>query len=171
MVLLRKRFPQNANLQTAAELGVKRTIEKEIMNKEIEIWNILHDGVLTAFPNKDKSLLTIFVHIPYLRKRIEPVGVCFVLKLSGVKSCRFFDFDGKEEDFNESLNAMGIEILSAGSIGNTAMPVEIQTSLGTIILEYENIGLFLESGNEVSLETIAKASTEYWQEWSKKTKA
>ena len=141
------------------------------MNKEIEIWNLLHDGVLTAFRVENESLLTIFVHIPYLRKRIEPIGVCFVLKLSGVKSYKFFDFDGKEEELNESLNAMGMEILSAGSIGPEAMPVEIQTSLGTIILEYENIGLYLESGNEVSFETIAKASTEYWQEWSQKTKA
>jgi len=141
------------------------------MNKEIEIWNLLHDGVLTAFPGENESLLTIFVHIPYLRKRIEPIGVCFVLKLSGVKSHKFFGFDGKEEELNESLNAMGMEILSAGSIGPEAMPVEIQTSLGTIILEYENIGLYLESGNEVSFETIAKASTEYWQEWSQKTKA
>jgi len=140
------------------------------MNKEIEIWNILHDGVLTVFPSENEALLTIFVHIPYLRKRIEPIGVCFVLKLSGVKSYKFFDFDGKEEELNESLNAMGIEILSASSIG-AAMPVEIQTSLGTIVFEYENIGLYLESGNEVSFEAIEKASTEYWQEWSEKTKA
>lgn len=141
------------------------------MNKEIEIWNILHDGVLTAFPSENKSLLTIFVHIPYLRRRIEPAGVCFVLKLSGVKSCKFFDIERKEEEFNESLNAMGIEILSAASISSDYMPVEIQTSLGTISMEYEKIGLYLESGNEVNFETIEKASTEYWQEWSKKVKA
>ena len=44
---------------------------------------MLHDGrSLLASQTSDK--LTLFVNIPYLRRRFEPIGDSFVLKLNGL---------------------------------------------------------------------------------------
>ena len=51
------------------------------MDKRIEIWNILHDGEITAIEGEDSDTLTMFVSIPYLRRRLKPIGDSFVLTM------------------------------------------------------------------------------------------
>jgi hypothetical protein len=48
------------------------------MDPRIAIWNILHDGEITAV-SEDVGTLTMFVSIPYLRRRLTPLGDSFVL--------------------------------------------------------------------------------------------
>ena len=138
------------------------------MKEEIEIWNLLHDGLLSLFIEYNSTAITAFVHIPYVRRRIEPVGVCFILKLSGVKSCTFKDFDGNEESITKIFNSNSPDILGVES---KEMPITISTTFGNLTLDYENINAYLESGHEIDYKTISKACSEYWEEWSIKSKA
>ncbi|RYG00316.1 MAG: hypothetical protein EOO07_35610 [Chitinophagaceae bacterium] len=138
------------------------------MNQEIEIWNVLHDGIISIFSEVNESTLTVFVHIPYIRRKIEPAGVSFVLKLFGVKTCIAQDFDGNEESISENYDANRPEILNTES---KSMPVILHTSIGNLVLEYEGIKYFLDTGTEIEYETILNACTEYWNEWRNKNQA
>lgn len=138
------------------------------MSDDIEIWNALHDGIISIFAGESESTLTVFVHIPYLRRRIKPAGVCFVLKLYGVKSCIFTDFNGNEEEsLADTFDSNTPQILSTQS---ESMPVLLHTLLGRLILEYDSIKCFLDSGDEIDCETIFNVCTEFWEEWSNKHK-
>ena len=138
------------------------------MKEEIEVWNLLHDGLLSLFIEENSTSITAFVHIPYIRRRISPIGVCFVLKLSGVKSCIFKDFEGNEESLAKIFNSNSPDILNVES---EEMPITICTTFGNLTLEYENMKVFLDSGIEVDYKTISNACSEYWEKWSSKNKA
>lgn len=81
------------------------------MDKRIEIWNVLHDGEITAI-SEDGDILTMFVSIPYLRRRLKPLGDSFVLTLEGVRraECRGFNGEGPASTLQENLDigTMGI---------------------------------------------------------------
>ncbi|MCL1920736.1 MAG: hypothetical protein FWG50_06615 [Kiritimatiellaeota bacterium] len=137
------------------------------MKKEIDIWNILHDGEITAVEKGKNGLYTIFVNIPYLRRRISPLGDSFVLTLSGVKQITFQDFGGTMSMLEDELEISTPEILQTES---EAMPIYIATTAGTLILHYENIDLKLDTGQPVTFETIETVCRDYWGELRKRTK-
>jgi hypothetical protein len=58
------------------------------MDERIEIWNVLHDGEITVV-SEDGDTLTLFVSIPYLRRRLKPLGDSFVLVLEGLSWLSF----------------------------------------------------------------------------------
>ena len=138
------------------------------MDSKISIWNVLHDGAITAIECKSDGILTMFVNIPYLRKRLKPLGDSFILKLRGIKKSEFEDFDGKKNSLQEEIDSNNeIEILSSDS---NSMPVIINTTMGKIILDFENISFFLDSGEEIEFDTISKVCDDYWTEWENNSK-
>ena len=137
------------------------------MNNEINIWNILHDGEITAVEKGMNGLYTIFINIPYLRRRIKPLGDSFVITLSGVKQITFQDFDGQTSSLENELELSTPEILQTDS---ETMPIYIATTAGTLILNYESINFNLDTGQPVEFETIEVICREYWEEWSKRIK-
>jgi hypothetical protein len=58
------------------------------MDTRIAIWNVLHDGEITAI-SEDGDTLTMFVNIPYLRRRLKPLGDSFILTLAGVRQAEW----------------------------------------------------------------------------------
>lgn len=134
------------------------------MNETIQIWNVLHDGEITAFERQGETL-KMFVSIPYLRRRMKPLGDSFVLTLSGLTRTEFLNFDGSPSSLTDELDGGLPEILSTDS---EAMPVSIATTTGTMILDFSNIAFALDTGEPVSFEAIAKVCEEYWTEWKEK---
>lgn len=135
------------------------------MDNRIEIWNILHDGEITAISDGDSGTLTMFVSIPYLRRRLPPLGDSFVVTLSGLTRSEFSNFDGTTTSLREELETGTPEIFSTGS---DSMPVRIDTTMGQLILEFENISFALDTGQAVEFDAIKKVCEEYWDEWEKK---
>src|SRR5690242_3674231 len=115
------------------------------MNKEIQIWNILHDGEITAVEREHSDRLTMFVSIPYLRRRVPPLGDSFVLTLEGVKRVEFHNFDGTTSPFREELDIGTPEILKTES---ESMPVTIETTMGNLVLDFETICFGLDTGQK-----------------------
>jgi len=135
------------------------------MKKEIQIWNLLHDGDITVHEvNGDQ--LTLFVCIPWMRKRIKPLGDSFVLKMTGVTKAEFHDYEGNVSTIAEELDLCVPEILSTES---EAMPISVMCTTNTLVLDYQDISFALDSGEPVSYEGIEKACHDYWDEWKKKT--
>jgi hypothetical protein len=136
-----------------------------MMDKRIQIWNILHDGEITAVSGECGEVLTMFVSIPYLRRRLEPLGDSFVLTLSGVTRLEFHDFDDTVTSLQEVLDIGSPEILSTDS---KSMPVSIATTLGQLTLDFKTIAFTLDTGQTVTYEAIEKVCEEYWTEWEAK---
>jgi hypothetical protein len=132
----------------------------------VGIWNVLHDGEITAVAHCDDTL-TLFVNIPYLRRRLEPLGDSFVLRLRGLKRAEFHDFEGGTTDLRTELEIGSPEILSTDS---TTMPVTVETTMGRLILDFRSLDFAMDTGQEIQYETIAKVCEEYWTEWEAKAK-
>jgi hypothetical protein len=137
----------------------------KIMDKRIQIWNILHDGEITAVSGDDAETLTMFVSIPYLRRRLKPLGDSFVLTLSGLSCVEFHNFDGTPSSLREELDIGSPEILSTES---ESMPVSIATTLGQLTLDFQNISFALDTGQNIEYEAIEKVREEYWTVWNAK---
>ena len=135
------------------------------MDKRIEIWNFLHDGEITAFSGEDGDTLTIFVSIPFLRRRLEPLGDSFVLTLSGLKRFEFHDFDGSITQPREAIDLGTPEILSTES---EDMPIRIETTMGYLILDFHDIRFALDTGREIEYAAMTKVSEDYWTQWAAK---
>jgi hypothetical protein len=134
------------------------------MNECIKIWNVLHDGEITAAA-QNGDVWTMFVSIPYLRRRLPPLGDSFVLTLTGVKRAEFQSFEGKSGLICDELDLGSPEILSTDS---NSMPVTIETTSGRLILDFEGIRIALDTGETVEYETIRRICEEYWAEWKAK---
>jgi hypothetical protein len=55
------------------------------------IWNALHDGEITIAEREAPEVLVLFVSIPYVRRRIPPLGDSFRLRLGGFRGMVFDD--------------------------------------------------------------------------------
>ena len=131
------------------------------MDRRIQIWNILHDDEITAISGEGSDILPMFVSIPYLRRRLDPLGDSFVLTLSGITRLEFHDFDGTRETLQEQLDIGSPEILSTES---DSMPASIAMSLGQLTLDFQSISFALDTGQAVEYEAIEKVCEEYWTE-------
>jgi hypothetical protein len=132
-----------------------------MMDRRIQIWNILHDDEITAISGEGSDILTMFVSIPYLRRRLDPLGDSFVLTVSGITRLEFHDFDGTRETLQEQLDIGSPEILSTES---DSMPASITMSLGQLTLDFQSISFALDTGQAVEYEAVEKVCEEYWTE-------
>ena len=135
------------------------------MDKRIDIWNVLHDGEITAFSEEAGSSLTMFVSIPYLRRRLQPLGDSFVLTLMGLKRFEFYNFDGSISPAREEIETGSPEILSTTS---EEMPLRIETTMGYLMLDFQDIHFSLDTGQEIDFSSIARVCEEYWAQWKGK---
>ena len=110
-------------------------------------------------------MLTMFVSIPYLRRRLQPLGDSFVLILEGVKRVELRDFGGRTSDLREELEIGAPEILNTES---ESMPVTIETTMGQLILDFDRIRFAMDTGQDVTYQTIETVCEEFWTEWQKK---
>jgi hypothetical protein len=131
------------------------------------IWNTLHDGEITAVAADASDTVTIFVSIPYLRRRLQPLGDSFVLTLSGVRQLQFRDFSGTISSLPDELALTATEILSSES---QSMPVTVETTAGQLLADFDAVQFALDTGQPVGYDAIEKACHEYWDEGSAKHK-
>ena len=127
------------------------------------IWNALHDGEITVVAREEPDSLIIFVSIPYVRRRIMPLGDSFCLRLGGFRSAGWSNDIG--DSYSELEDMEGLEILEVQS---DSMPVKIQCAQGTLTLDYDSLEISLDSGQPIAPEEVYRAYEDYWNEWSAK---
>jgi hypothetical protein len=135
------------------------------MLERIQIWNVLHDGEITAVDGEGNDTMQLVVRIPYLRRRVQPSGDSFVLSLEGVTLVDFQDFDGHHTSLREEIEKRCPKILSTDS---ESMPVRVWTTTGPLMLDFKHIKFSLDSGQEIDFETIDRVSLEYWTEFEER---
>jgi hypothetical protein len=131
-------------------------------DERIRIWNLLHDGEVTAVSDESSTSVTIFVSIPYLRRRFAPVGDSVVISPSGVTLLEFVHFDGEVSSLCRALEIGGPEILATES---KEMPIALETTLGQLRLAFESMDLALDTGRSLTFQALQQASEAYWSEW------
>lgn len=137
------------------------------MDERVAIWNLLHDGEITAVQSRQECFI-LFVNIPYLRRRLQPLGDSIILELHQPTRVSFEHFDGEFEPLEDVLELGRLDILGTESNG---MPVVIDTSLGRLTLAFERLELALDTADSIQFDTLDRVATEYWTEWEQKAKA
>jgi hypothetical protein len=131
----------------------------------LDIWNVLHDGEITVMHRESPDVLVMFVSIPYVRRRIQPLGDSFRLRLGGFRSMHFENSIG---DTSSELDYVeGYEILD---ILSETMPAKIQLAEGTLTLDFDSLDISLDSGQPVTYEEILHVAQDYWDEFAARTK-
>jgi hypothetical protein len=130
-----------------------------------DIWNVLHDGDITIVHREAPDAVIMFVCIPYVRRRIEPLGDSFRLRLGGFRSIHFANDIG---DTSSELDyVVGYEILD---ILSETMPAKIQLAEGTLTLDFDTLDISLDSGQAIEYEQIRRVAQDYWDEFAARTK-
>jgi hypothetical protein len=130
------------------------------------IWSALHDGEITIVHRESPDVLVMFVSIPYVRRRIQPLGDSFRIRLGGFRGM-LFSYGSGDETHSDLDYIEGFEILEAKS---DTMPATIQLVEGTLMLDFDSLEISLDTGQPISPEEVYRTYEEYWDEWSKKTK-
>jgi hypothetical protein len=138
------------------------------MDDRIEIWNVLHDGEITAVSEQGDTL-TMFVSIPYLRRRLKPLGDSFVLTLAGVRRAEGRDFGGPASSASPLREVLEIGTPEIYKTESESMPVTIETTMGPLILDFQSIRFALDTGQATDYKTIERVCDEYWTEWKAKS--
>jgi len=137
------------------------------MDPRIAIWNTLHDGQITVMSQEGTDLI-MFVSIPYLRRRLKPIGDSFALRLTELRSIEAADWEEtKRTSFFPDIAMSGLVILSTESTG---MPVRVVTNQGFLTLDFNRLEIRLDTGQVVDYETVDAACDQYWDEWSARAK-
>src|SRR5690349_15351743 len=127
------------------------------MDERFAIWNVLHDGEITAAIHVG-NVLELHVNIGYLRRRMEPKGDGFVLKLNGVSQYSFASYSDSTELVDPQRPSGPAWILSTES---AAMPIVINTTEGDLTLAFVTLELTLDTGAPVTFEAIERTSNSY----------
>jgi hypothetical protein len=131
----------------------------------LDIWNVLHDGEITVIHREAPDVVVMFVNIPYVRRRIEPLGDSFRLRLGGFRSIHFANDIG---DTSSDLDYVeGYEILD---ILSETMPAKIQLAEGTLTLDFDTLDISLDSGQPIAYERVLRVAKNYWDEFAARTK-
>jgi hypothetical protein len=127
------------------------------------IWNALHDGEIAVVARDGPDTLIILVNIPYVRRRIAPLGDSIRLRLRGFRTASWSNDIG--DTYAELEDIEGLEILETES---DRMPAKIRCAQGTLTLDYDSLEVSLDTGDRVSPEEIYRVYEDYWNEWSAK---
>ena len=131
----------------------------------LDIWNVLHDGEITVTAREAADVAIIFVSIPYVRRRIQPLGDSFRLRLCGFRGVHFENSIGDTDSELEEIE--GYEILD---ILSDTMPAKIQLTQGILTLDFDSLEMSLDSGQHVAYEEVLRVAQDYWDECAARTK-
>ena len=112
------------------------------------------------------EVVIMFVSIPYVRRRIQPLGDSFRVRLGGFRGMAF-SYDIDQKTFTELDYIEGFEILEVLS---DTMPAMIQLAEGKLMLDFDSLEISLDSGQRVEYEEVRQFAQEYWDELAARAK-
>jgi hypothetical protein len=126
----------------------------------IGIWDVLHDGEITILQLEAPDVLTMFVSIAYVRRRITPLGDSFRLRLGGFRAIELDNGIGSRyTDFWEIEDATIIQPMSE------TFPAEIEVAEGKLTIDFDSLDTFLDTGQPISYAEMIRAAQDYWDEF------
>ena len=142
-----------------------------------DVFNIFHDGSIVEFSG-DKNRLRLKIGCQYLAERIDKNFEFFHIELQKINKLKFdawmHNVDLPSVCFieMEQIFAAELEILSAEikadfvEIACSQHDPEFDYCGGVLSLSCEEICVFDQGGNIVTVERLGKICKEYWEEWA-----
>ncbi|MBA3468949.1 MAG: hypothetical protein H0T53_04830 [Herpetosiphonaceae bacterium] len=128
-----------------------------------EIWNILHDGVITQIQGAVPGDITLQIKIAYLRTMFSADGDSIMVNLS---DCTLLSYDCFEEaavlSVPELIAVQEPVILRVTSADQGLLIVCVG---GDLALAYSDYQLALDNGRTISLAELDAACVRYWDTW------
>jgi hypothetical protein len=132
----------------------------------IQLWNVLHDGEITVL-ERNHDVITVFVSIPYVRRRMKPIGDSFKLVFYGVSQFEYVGNDGSIAPIEEEIENCPLTVLHTES---KEFPVRVVTTMGDIIANYTDFEIYLDVGKRIEISELFREFDRYWDEWERLTK-
>lgn len=133
---------------------------------DIAIWNLFHDGTITAIRGHVPGDLELLVQIAYLRNMVQPPGDAFRIKLT---RCDLIELQSWADDSVvcdlRTIAEVEPQILSGSEQGDRIVVVCNGYELR---LRYQDVEVELDNGLPVTIEAIDALAERYWDEWERK---
>ena len=130
---------------------------------EFEFWDLLHDGGIDAIHGKVPGKVSIEVSIRYLRQQFPCEGTGFRIDLANCTELTYREYDSTPVADIDAIVALGPEIVSVERSENS---IVVNCVTGALTTSYGVATIFLDSGEEVSLNQLAAGSKSYWDAWT-----
>jgi hypothetical protein len=131
------------------------------------IWNVLHDGTITAIDGVVPGTLKVSVDIWYLRPFFAPAGTAFVVELT---ECDLFEVlrwdDATPPADPVSFAALQPSILEASVEHDEVKMIWIG---GELRLRYASVRISLDTGSAIPMEALLAAAERYWDSFGRRS--
>ena len=145
-----------------------------------DIFSILHDGEISNW-NGNNEILKLEIECEYLAKKINKSYTKFFIELTNIKKLEFkawmnpINLPQKIFTNIENIFQSSLEILSAEIENEVVKVICNQHNLnldycgGTLLIKCENIKIFDEKNNVMTIEELNRICEEYWNEFKTET--
>lgn len=146
------------------------TTEKDIC----DIISIFHDGTISAYSG-DKDRLTVTIDCEYLAEQIESGFGKFFILLTNVEELNLTIWSQNKSDFPRTLTALDhifqadLEILNVNQnekgekvVSCLQLDPDIDYNGGDLRIIAEEIRIFDQTRNEISVDQLLGLAKEYW---------
>ncbi len=139
------------------------------MKQNCNVWNTLHDGVITNIEGNVVGDLSLTIQIDYLAKRLSGSYDSVKIKLHECSVFNYELYDSKEEikQFKslEEIKKQQPILLSCECEKGVLL---IACASGIIKCKYASSELFLLNNKKISYQILSSECELYWDEWEKK---
>ena len=129
----------------------------------VELWDILHDGVIEGVDGNVPGDLTLTVEIEYLRELFSDGGKNFIVKLIGCDTLTYQP-DGPSELLDSLASEIPEGIHSGEADGDL---VRVYCMNGVLSIRYRDFSLMLDNGQPITLAELGEKSQEYWDSFGR----
>ena len=131
----------------------------------VELWDILHDGVIEAVDGTVPGNLTLTVKIEYLREMFSDAGKNVIARLIGCDALAYQP-DAPSEQLVSLSSVIPEGILSGEADGDL---IRVYCLNGVLSLRYQDFSLMLDNGRPITLDELGEKSQEYWDNFGNET--
>ena len=129
----------------------------------VEVWSILHDGIINRIEGSVPGNVTVAVEIEYLRRMFSEHGSSIVVSLL---SCETFKYQPHEQ--SELLTDLSTisnlhPVILYADVENDV--IHVDCSDGTVWLKYQDFSLMLDDGSSITLDALGEQCDKYWNDW------
>lgn len=133
----------------------------------INLWNVLHDGVVQRVEGDAPGDLSLTIEIGYLRKLFRDGGDSVIVRLLG---CTKFCYQPELPfEMLEGAAAAG-ELIDEGVLGaeDGGGLVRVYCMNGSLYVAYKDFSLALDTGRPTTLDELMEKSRLYWGNFGKR---
>lgn len=130
-----------------------------------DLWNVLHDGELTAAERAAGGGVRLSVEIAYLRDHLPTAARHLVVTLAGCDSFAYHPYDC-EPVVDPAAAGLRPTLLSALVVhGEVCVECADGGAGGQLRLRYASAGVATAEGRPLSQAELEAAAQEYWTRW------